>query len=124
MKFRKSAVASIVAAGVALALGTAGTASASTYYSVPGGQVKFTSKGEILKVWDTKAGNTGLLVIVDDLSAKNPTMDTCSVKGKGKTKTCDMKFTNGHKLQIDVFSYTKLSDHSTRKLVASWKDKA
>lgn len=124
MKFRKSAVASIVAAGVALTLGTAGTAAASTHYSVPGGQVKFTSKGEILTVWDTKSGKTGLLVIVDDLSAKNPTMATCSVKGKGKSKTCDMRFTNGHKLQIDVFSYEKLSDHSTRKLVASWKDKA
>ncbi|WP_328837414.1 hypothetical protein [Streptomyces europaeiscabiei] len=49
-----------MAAGVALTLGTAGTASASSYYSVPGGQVKFTSKGEILKVWDMKAGKTGL----------------------------------------------------------------
>ncbi len=55
--------------------------------------------GEVLKVWDTKAGRTGILVVVDDLSAKNPTMDTCNVKGKGRTKTCD-------------------------KLVASWKDKA
>ena len=124
MKFRKSVVASIVATGVALTLGTAGTASASSYYSVPGGQVKFTSAGEILKVWDTKAGNTGILVTVDDLSAANPTMDTCNVKGKGKTKTCNMSFKNGHRLQIDVFSYVKLSDHSTRKLIASWKDKA
>ncbi|WP_226967029.1 hypothetical protein [Streptomyces phaeolivaceus] len=113
-----------MAAGVALTLGTAGTASASTYYSVPGGQVKFTSAGEVLKVWDTKAGSTGILVTVDDLSSKNPKMDTCGVKDKGKGKTCDMKFTNGHRLQIDVFSYTKLSDHSTRKLVAGWKDKA
>ncbi|MEV6381698.1 hypothetical protein AB0M31_20035 [Streptomyces sp. NPDC051773] len=124
MKFRKNVAAAIVAAGVALTLGSAGTASASTYYSVPGGKVQFKSAGEVLKVWDTKAGKTGILVVVDDLSAKNPTMDTCNVKGKGKTKTCDMKFTNKHKLQIDVFSYTKLSDHSTRKLVASWKDKA
>ncbi|MCC9709140.1 hypothetical protein E4N62_30150 [Streptomyces sp. MNU76] len=124
MKFHKNVATAIVAAGVALTLGSAGTASASSHYSVPGGQVKFTSKGEILKVWDTKAGKTGIHVVVDDLSAKNPTMDTCTVKGKGKSKTCDMKFTNGHKLQIDVFSYTKLSDHSTRKLVASWKDKA
>ncbi|EKX68245.1 hypothetical protein Sipo8835_33110 [Streptomyces ipomoeae] len=124
MKFRKSMLASMVAAGVALTLGTAGTASASSYYSVPGGQVKFTSKGEILKVWDTKAGKTGLYVSVYDLSAKNPTMDWCNVKGKGKSKTCDMKFKNGHKLEINVFSYTKLNDHSTRKLVAGWKDKA
>ena len=124
MKFRKSVVASIVAAGVTLTLGTAGTASASSYYSVPGGQVKFTSAGEVLKVWDTKAGSTGILVTVDDLSAGNPTFDQCNVKGKGKSKTCDMKFKNGHRLQIDVFSYTKLSDHSTRKLIASWKDKA
>lgn len=124
MKFRKSIVASIVAAGVALTLGTAGTASASSYYSFPGGKAKFTSKGEILEVWDTKAGKTGLYVSVDDLSAKNPTMDTCHVKGKGKSKTCNMKFTNGHKLQIDVFSYTKLDDHNSYKLVASWKDKA
>jgi hypothetical protein len=36
MKFRKGMVASVVAAGVALTLGTAGTASASSYYSVPG----------------------------------------------------------------------------------------
>lgn len=124
MKFRKSMVASIVAAGVALTLTSAGTASASTHYSVPGGQVKFTSTGEILRVWDTKAGKTGLYVSVYDVSAANPTLDWCHVKGKGKSKTCNMRFKNGHKLEINVFSYTKLSDHSTRKLVASWKDKA
>lgn len=89
---------------------------------MPGGQVKFTSKGEILKIWDMKAGKTGLYVSVYDESAKNPTFDTCHVKGKGKT--CDMKFKNGHKLDINVFSYTKLSDHNTRELVASWQDKA
>lgn len=124
MKFRKNVAAAIVAAGVALTLGAAGTASASSHYSVPGGQVKFTSKGEILKVWDTKAGKTGLYVSVYDESAKNPTMDGCHVKGKGKSKTCNMKFKNGHKLDINVFSYTKWSDHSTRELVASWSDKA
>ena len=91
MKFRKGMVASIVAAGVALTLGTAGTASASSSYSVPGGQVKFTSKGEILKIWDTKAGRTGIFVLVDDLDAKNPTMATCNVKGKGKMVTRVLK---------------------------------
>ncbi|WP_215448537.1 hypothetical protein [Streptomyces sp. ATCC 21386] len=124
MKFRKNVAAAIVAAGVALTLGSAGTASASSYYSVPGGEVKFTSKGEILKIWDKKAGKTGLYVSVYDESAKNPTFDTCHVKGKGKTKTCDMKFKNGHKLDINVSSYTKLNDHNSYKLVASWKDKA
>lgn len=124
MKFRKTATASIMAAGVALTLATAGTASASTYYAFTGGQAKFTSKGEILKVWDTKAGKTGVLVIVEDLSAKNPTLDKCHVLGKGKTKTCDMSFKNGHKLQIDAYSYTKLGNPDTYKLVASWKDKA
>ncbi|MDX3614477.1 hypothetical protein [Streptomyces europaeiscabiei] len=97
MKSRKSAVASIVAAGVALTPGTAGTASASSRYSAPGGQVKFTPKGEILKVWDLKAGRTGPprprprpLREEPDLSAKNPTTDWC--EAKGKSKTCDMKF--------------------------------
>ncbi len=36
----------------------------------------------------------------------------------------DMKFKNGHKLEINDFSYTKLDDHNTRKLVAGWKDEA
>jgi hypothetical protein len=124
MKFRKNIVASIVAAGVALTLGTAGTASASSYYSFTGGKAQFTSKGEILKVWDTKAGRTGVLVFVEDTSAANPTMDKCNVLGKGKTKTCNMSFKNGHNLRIDAYSYTKLGDPDTYKLVATWKDKA
>lgn len=33
---------------------------------------------------DAGQRRTGILVIVDDLSAMNPTMDTCNVKGKGK----------------------------------------
>lgn len=36
----------------------------------------------------------------------------------------DMKFKNGHKLEINDFSYTKPDDHNTRKLVADWKDEA
>jgi len=124
MKFRKSVTASIMAAGVALTLATAGTASASTYYAFTGGKAKFTSKGEILKVWDTKAGKTGILVFVEDVSAKNPTLDKCAVLGKGKTKTCNMSFKNGHKLKIDAYSYTKQNNPDTYKLVASWTDKA
>ena len=124
MKFREGMVASIVAAGVALTPCTAGTASASSYYSFPGGQAKFTSAGEILEVWDTKAGRTGVLVVVEDESAANPTLDKCHVVGKGRTKTCDMSFKNGHRLRIDAYSHTKLGNPDTYQLVATWKDKA
>lgn len=55
------------------------------------------AKGEILKVWDLKAGRTGPprprprpLREEPDLSAKNPTTDWC--EAEGKSKTCDMKF--------------------------------
>ncbi|MGP3981904.1 hypothetical protein [Streptomyces sp. KR80] len=123
MKFRQAAVAAVVAAGLALSLGS-GTASASSAYKFRGGKAWFQSKGEILKVYDTKAGRTGIYVIVEDTSAKNPTYDDCAVKGKGKVKTCNMSFKNGHKLQFTVFSYRKLSDHSTRKYITSYTDRA